>query len=506
MKTKNNQIRKNVLLTSIYFFVNTGINFYLSSYVINNIGISANGFISLANSFVDYASLVTVALNSVAGRFISIYASKGEYEKAKKYFNSAVGADLVIGLLTLGIGILGVINLEKIIEIPIEMIWDVKILFCLVFINFFLSIMISVFSVSTFIVNRMDLAALRRTEGVILKAVLLIGLFSVFSPKLYFVSVVSISYSIYYLIFNVFYLKRYCPDLKIEIRFFSLKHFLEMISSGIWNTITQLGFILTSGLDLLICNKWLGAVAMGQMSFPKQLYNIITGFISTLVTAYQPTFVRLYAEGNIDKLKTRLTEAMGVSGILSSIIITDVVVYGKDFLKLYIPGQDIQLIWILMILSIQVLFVSGTQYPLYYIYTLTNKLKVNSIVEIFSGIINVGIVFILLRNTELGIYAVAGVSTLVGIIKNLFFTPMYSAYCLKISKKTFYPQIIRYIVALGLTLFVNWRISKLFVIQSWMSLMIVGCISIVIGGLIGFIIQLNASYRHAIQKKLLERI
>ena len=104
MIKENKQISKNIIITAIYFLVNTGINFCLSRYIINTIGIEANGFITLANSFVDYASLITIALNSIAGRFISLYANKGNWQEANEYFNSTLIADFIIGMFLLIIG------------------------------------------------------------------------------------------------------------------------------------------------------------------------------------------------------------------------------------------------------------------------------------------------------------------------------------------------------------------------------------------------------------------
>ena len=497
MIKENKQISKNIIITAIYFLVNTGINFCLSRYIINTIGIEANGFITLANSFVDYASLITIALNSIAGRFISLYANKGNWQEANEYFNSTLIADFIIGMFLLIIGAGAVIWLEKIIQIPTKMVFDVKILFLFVFINFFLSVII---------INRMDLASLRRTEGIIIKTLILIGTFSILTPRLFYIGIASIGYSFYYLIFNIYYIRHFCNKIHIDTRCFSFTRFKEMVSGGVWNTISQVGFILTTGLDLLICNKCLGATAMGQMSFPKQLYNIITGFISTLTTAFQPTFVKLYAENDFIGLERRIKEAMELCGLIAAFILSDVIVYGEAFLKLYMPGQDTHLIWILMILSLQVLFVSGTQYPLYYVYTLANKLKINSWVEIFVGVLNVIIVFLMIYFTGLDIYAVAGVSTTIGIIKNLTFTPMYSAHCINLPLSTFFAPTIKYVCLLIVTVLANGLIAHFLHVDNWLMLVLAGVLSVIIDAIIGLAIFLNYETRKKILKIVSRRL
>ena len=62
------------------------ISFFLSPYITKALGVEANGFVTLANQFVGYISLITIALTSMASRFISINIFKKNYEEANRYF------------------------------------------------------------------------------------------------------------------------------------------------------------------------------------------------------------------------------------------------------------------------------------------------------------------------------------------------------------------------------------------------------------------------------------
>lgn len=72
------------------------------------------------------------------------------------------------------------------------------------------------------------------------------------------------------------------------------------------------------------------------------------------------------------------------------------------------------------------------------VFLITNRLKVNSIFWLIISFTNVLLVFIYLNTTSLGIYAVAGVSKVTGILGNLIFVPLYACKCLKIKWNTFY--------------------------------------------------------------------
>ena len=78
----------NVICSLFVLATNVLISFFLSPFIVKNIGVEANGFVTLANNFVTYAQLIVSALNSMAARFIAIAYVKKDYKKANLYYNS----------------------------------------------------------------------------------------------------------------------------------------------------------------------------------------------------------------------------------------------------------------------------------------------------------------------------------------------------------------------------------------------------------------------------------
>ena len=62
----NKQTRVNFIAQVISFAINICISFFLTPFIIKNIGIEANGFVTLANNVVEYAQIFTLAINSMA--------------------------------------------------------------------------------------------------------------------------------------------------------------------------------------------------------------------------------------------------------------------------------------------------------------------------------------------------------------------------------------------------------------------------------------------------------
>ena len=80
----------NLFATLFAFCVQFGINFFLTPYIINELGSETYSFIPLTNNIVSYTNILTAAFYSMTARFIAIESTRGNDEKANVFFNSAL--------------------------------------------------------------------------------------------------------------------------------------------------------------------------------------------------------------------------------------------------------------------------------------------------------------------------------------------------------------------------------------------------------------------------------
>ena len=111
-------------------------------------------------------------------------------------------------------------------------------------------------------------------------------------------------------------------------------------------------------------------------------------------------------------------------------------------------------------------------------------------------------VYILLRRTELGLVAVAGVSSALAIIRNLLFTVPYGAHCLNLKWYTFYPDVIKPVIYVSITGFCGLFIEKYFNVGGWTGVIILGIMMIIIAVIFGFGIILDKNSRDVIISKI----
>lgn len=504
---KNKQLIVNMIASFITFGINLGIGFFFTPYVVSKVGSQAYGFVNLANNMVNYATIITIALNSVAGRFITIKFHQGKKLEANQYFTSVFLSNVILSAIIILIGIPLVYKIELIINIPSNLVVTVKLLFLFIIANFIISIISTVFTVATFITNKLYLDNIVNCIASLLRIILLFGLFGFVSPNIAFIGLVSCICSILALCIDIIFTKRLVPSLKLKTYYFSFKLILQLLSSGIWNAITRIAQILSDGLDLLISNLWVSTLAMGQLSIAKTIPSLMSSLLSTVVLVFSPQLTVYYAENDIKGLVKELKLSMKMSSFFANIPFCFFVVFGDLFFALWMPSENIVVLHKLAILSIQAVVVSGAITGLNNVFIVTNNLKVNSLFWIFISFFDVAIVFLLLNTTNLGVYAVAGVSTFVGIFANLIFVPLYACKCLNIKWYTFYPQIFRYTGTTFFMLVIFYLLKQIIHFHNtWFYLVVIGIIGVIVGAVINFVILLNHFERGYLFIKIKEKI
>lgn len=504
--SKNKQLTINLIASCLYMIINYLVTFFVGSYIVKAIGGEAYGFINLCNTTINYATLITVALNSVAGRFITIEVHKGNNERANRYFTSTFIANIILSFLLMLVFIPLSFNLENIFAIPENLVHSVKLLFILTFVNLIISIIGNVFTVATFITNKLYLSNIANLLGASSKIFLLWLLFGTLSPDLVFVGISTIVNAVIILVMNVIYTHRLVGSLKIRISNFSLKDTVELFVSGVWNSITKLSQILSDGLDVLFSNIWIGSYAMGQLSIAYTIPNFVSSFFSMIISLFSPQLTESYAKSKKKEIVSELKLNMKMTGFVGNIIFFGIVLMGKEFFQLWVPTANIQLVYQLSVISVISILASAIVSPLTNIFLVTNTLKINSLVWLGVSAFNTVCVLILLKTTSLGVFAVAGVSKIVGTIVNLTYLPIYSSKCIKENIMCFYPLIFRYFIISIITGLV--MMSTKFLIgdsASWFGFFFRGGILCILGLLSNYYFFLDKMERKYLKRIILVR-
>ena len=486
----------NMTAQLLAFAVNMLLGFILVP-IIDSMIPNSYGFTDIANKFVQAAQIVVSALNTMASRFITIQIHRDDKEEANQYFSSVFFANVLMAVVFMVPAMFVVVYLGHIFQIPSEAsLPDIQMLFFFIFVNFLISITTSVFGVAPYSQDRLELSSIAAILGEVARLTVLFVSYLFFRPYLWYVGCASVASTLIQAAANLIFTRRLLPDMKVKRKYFRWAKVKELVSLGAWNSVTRLGQLLLSGLDTSIANIMINAAAMTTVSISSQVPTVIVNLMGTIAGVFNPQMTIAYAKEDKKQLLEIIGSADRIMIFLISIPIAFLIIFGKAFFTLWIgKTQNPDQLYVLALLNIGTMCVSASIQVLYHVFLITKRVKLNSVVILSCGILTTTTVFILLETTSLGVYAIVGTSTVFGILRNLVFTPIYAARCLKVKWYTFYGDIILGLISIGAICLTAFPFQLFIKIDGWFKLFGVGIAAGMLALAVNFLIVLRRNER-----------
>ncbi len=494
----NKRISLNLFGQLVSFLCSLGISFFVTPFVVSNLGTEVYGFVNLATNFTSYITLFTTAITSMLARYVTIEYSKRNYKSASEFFSTAVLTLLVLSAILVIPVALFTGNMEHFITISPQFVPDVKILWALVFAGFLFSLPMSCYNVGAFASNRLDLSAVVTTLSSIMRAGVLFCTFLLFPPKVWYIGIATILAELVTICGHFILKRKQIPEVTLSVRYFKRKSIHELVVVGIWNSISRLSQILNTGLDLILTNLFINGNEMGLLSVAKTIPAQLGNLSGSVYNAFEPSMTIVYTEDNKAHFIGVTSYAMRSNGFLCSIPMIGFICFGKSFYSIWIPSlsaAEIDKIYLLALLTMLPQVLEIYVQPLYAVNTITKKLRTPVIVNVGSGILNILIVFLLLNTTTLGVYAVAGVSSILSVIRICTFIPMYAARCIDDKWSTFYGPLVRGCLNTVCLAVLFGSIVSLIEITGWVQLILTALVCVAVGYFFSFFIMFGQNDR-----------
>lgn len=415
----------NVAASLVTLAIQLLISFWLSPYVVEKLGEEAFGFINLANNFVSYAALLAVALNSMASRHISVSYNLGKIQETKTIFSSVFLVNCIIFAVILILSAFFVIHINSYINVSLELLYSVKVTFFLSFFNMGFSLIGTVYTAAAYTTNKMYYNSLVQIIGNIVKGILVVALFVLLPPQIYYLSVAALFSGAIILLGNILLTKKLLPNIGVEIKSFSLPKVLSLIKSGSWLLLSNISNLFLNGLDLLFSNWFISAAIMGRLSVSKQIPFAMSIALGSFSNIFSSSLTKVFAVSNNTMVANEAVSQLKILTILFTVPYAVIIVFGLDFLSLWLgkTGYNIEQlheIYYLMIIILLDIIISTYMYSIHSIFIAMDAVRYYSVILFISSCISVVATLLLLQFTNLGVYAIAGTSTVIlGVVHGI---------------------------------------------------------------------------------------
>lgn len=480
----------NLISSIVVFATQLSISFFLTPFILKNLGNEAFGFLTLANSIVSYGYILTVAINSVAGRFVALEYHKNNIKRANFYFSSVVIVNLFFTLLIAFFSLIFTINLEYFLNITDELAIDVKVMFLLYFLNFCLGLFNTIFTITAFVKNKLYLLSIRNLISSLIFGLGIVVVFYCLVPRLYYVPVCTL-FSTIFIFFSTFYMsKLIAPDIVFNKSQFSLKMIKNLLNSGIWNSFNALNRVLLTSVDLLICNIFLNPASMGILAISKSIILIIESFCATISSIFNPILVEFYAKKDIKNIIINLKFYIKIVGFIMTTPCVIFAVFGHEFFTLWLnfkTQSEIKEIYELSMISlVPIVFISYV-FVLYNIDNVTNQLKRPAAANFILGISVVFGQIMILKFSDFGLFGVVIIGSFLYLCRIVFFDIINAAVNLKLNIFTFYPIVFKNVLIFCIMLFMFLFIKEFIKLNTWLNFISYSFILL----FLGYFISLN---------------
>jgi membrane protein EpsK len=442
---------------------------WYTPYLIHHLGVAAYGLIPLIVQVTGYLAILTLALNSAVGRWITIAIERREYDEANRYFNASFfGSLFLIAVLAAPAGF-AASHVPRLISVPAGQELQARWLMGCAVTVFFLDALLTPFGVATYCTNRFDLQNLVVITDRIVPIGVVVVLFSLFTPRLWQVGLAMVAATLVSGGVSLRLWRKLTPMLRLSSSTFDIGAVFKLASFGGWIAVNQVGVVLFLAIDLLVVNRLFGPAAGGRYAAVMQWSSLLRLLAGTIAVVFGPTILYIYARNDPEGLVTYSLRATKFMGLLLALPIGLVCGFATPLLRTWLGPEFAGLAPLMFLMTIH-LGVNLAVTPLFNIQTATNRVAVPGVVTLVTGAANLGLALLLAGPAGWGLYGVAAAGAIMLTAKNLVFTPVYAAHCLGRKSLAFFRPILRVVAMTVATSACCYGLTRLVSLSGWLRL------------------------------------
>jgi len=328
----------NMISSLLGYAVPMAIAMITTPMVLEGLGVSAYGLVSLINVLIGYLTVMDMGLDLPITKYLAEDKAKADNESANKLLNNAFQLYSIIGIVGM---FLIVVNAEylayNVFKVPDDLLSDAVSVFQLAGIGFLASVLTSWGRAVSMGVQRFEI-----THGVSVITNLFglsLGLF------LIYLGYGVVGFVFMRVLFSLiagggywYFVNRLLPFYRFKIGFD--KNTLLRIRAYIgYGAINRFVSGLVSGLDKTLISAWIGLAANTIYSIPFMLVSSLGYMVSYMLGFLIPISSELNSVGELKKLNEIFTRSTKFITALVCMVFLPVLIFGDLFIKLWIDSE-----------------------------------------------------------------------------------------------------------------------------------------------------------------------
>jgi membrane protein EpsK len=444
-----------------------------------------------------FTAILSGSLAVSINRFLAIDLNRADYSAANRTFNTALALSLIVAAVMLLLAGFATPLLPTLFRLPKGLETDTQLLFVGVVTTTVTAMFSGNFNACTRITHRFDLYNLVRVVTLLVRVGVVFCLFSLRQARLQDVAMGLVVAALIGLVGDVIVWRRLTPQIHINRRDIDPSHFRGLLGLSSWSAVNFGGAILISEISLILVNTMLGADMTGRYGSLIMFPTLIETMTDTVANVLCPAIMAAYAVGDTNGVQRLASRAVKLLGLGLALPVGLLCGLGGPLLSLWLGHEFAQLDRLLLLL-VAPHAVNLAIRPLLYIVTAYNRVKIQALLTVASGLLNVALALHLTGWAGWGAVGVATATAVAWTIKNVGLLSGYAAVLIGLHWWAFLFPLLGGAFCTLLVALSGRLILLLWWPESWLSLGLLASLIAAAYVLCAYFIGLNASERKSL--------
>lgn len=312
------------------------ISLYTSRVILNALGVEDYGIYNIVGGVVTMFSILSGSLSAAISRFITFELGKGDIDKLKKVFCTAVNVQMIlIVLITVLLETIGLWFLNYKMVIPAERMFAANCVFQFSVITFTINLWSVPYNASIIAHERMSaFAYISIFDAVAKLAIAFTVSLSPFDRLVYYGLLILIIGLIQRVLYT-WYCTKHFEECHYEFRF-DKQTTKEMFGFAGWNFIGASSAVLRDQGGNMIINIFFGPSVNAARGVAMSVNHAVTGFVTNFMTAINPQITKSYASGDYDYMFKLIFQGARLSFYILLILALPIIFTTQYLLELWL--------------------------------------------------------------------------------------------------------------------------------------------------------------------------
>lgn len=391
------RLAKNTGFMLLRLLIVASVGLYSSRVVLDVLGEVDYGIYNVVGTVVVLVALLRIALMVATNRFIAYDLGTGDMERLKKTFSMCVNVHVLLaGFLFVVLEAVGPWFISNYLVIPPERMVAAHVVFQFSLLTVCFEIVRAPYNSAIIAHERLSFYTLTSLVDVVMKLALIFVLKYVFFDKLILYGIMMCAVSLVMLLWYISFDVKHFPETKYHFIWDS-KLLKKLLSYSGWSLVVNAADVGVVESINIFLNWFGGVVANAAAGVANQVNGQLIGVLGSFTQSYQPQIVKSYARGDMAYFNRLLFSMSKLSFFLLFTVNFPVAVYIQDILELWLVDPPaLSRVFILPIMAFSLIDAMST--PLFNAVHATGNIKVHQILMASLKILNIPIIYLMLRN------------------------------------------------------------------------------------------------------------